>query len=476
MTTSFKLNFKISYPKSKMDSSILSSMTGEPFLERDILVANNQQNEQRLSIDNALVNARNLLKSQIGDNGDNLFTLMMRLISRILAERPDNAVDLFEEYCRLVKQGHFVQPDLKLQDVKGIEHERKVQFARIVQRKIQSVGHLHSAPIWSQIGFTLPPSMDYFVDRQMELIKQADGVKTVLFWGVIHTLSGSYYVIEAERDNFEAVQLELQLSREKTEIARDVIEGLLRATVSDDTIISDWCGADSMVMDMIDQILEFAIPPDTDEQLAAAVSGPLLEQIIDDAIDEAQEPEVELSVMGSLDVVSCSATLATSDLSLNELKFASAKALLEVKMNVFRYHVCRDPIGGDWTELPNGVTLEKVIDSRRVKRYFKGMLDATLVGGVMERDHLRATLARISMDRFDCLRSSDAADRRQRLISDRDVAVYYKATGFANGWREINGEQIPKSAGWRKSDTWPGSYAYGKEHFIYSGWGVEGGW
>ncbi|EAT42866.1 AAEL005630-PA [Aedes aegypti] len=458
-----------------MEGSFASSEIKNSYLEGDILQAKSQQDEKRLSIDNALINARNVLLSHVGENGDNLFSLLMRLISRILVEKPGNAVDLFEEYCRLVKQGHFVHPDLKLQDVKGAEHERKVEYARSVQRKVRSLEHLHSAPMWSQIGFTLPPSMDYFVDRQMELLRQVDGAKHVMFWGVVHTLSGSYYVIEMERDSFEAVQLELQLSQEKTEIARDVIEGLLRATVSDDTIISDWCGAESMVMEMIDQILEFAIPPDSDEQLATAVAVPVLDRIVEEAIDEAQEPEVELSMMGSLDVISCNATLASSDLSLNQLKFASAKALLEVKMNVFRYYVSSDPVEGQWTELPTGITLDKIINSCEIKRYFKGDLDAKLAGGFVERDHLRAVLARISMDRRACCRPSDESTQSQRLITERDVAIYYKATGFRRGWRQMNNEQIPKSAGWRKSDTWPGSYAYGKEFFIYSGWGIEGG-
>ncbi|KXJ68568.1 hypothetical protein RP20_CCG002697 [Aedes albopictus] len=461
-----------------MDGSLPSTeVTGEPCMERDILEAKSLRDERSLSIENALINARNILQAHIGENGDNLFTLLMRLISRILAEKPGNAVDLFEEYCRLVKQGHFIHPDLKLRDEKGVENERKVEFARSVQQKIRSMEHLHSAPMWSQIGFTLPPSMDYFVDRQMELLRATDGAKQVLFWGVVHTLCGSYYVIEVERDSFEAVQLELQLNQEKTEIARDVIEGLLRATVSDDTIISDWCGAESMVMEMIDQILEFAIPPDTDEQLATAVAVPLLDRIVEQAIDEAQEPEVELSVMGSLDVISCNATMASSDMSLNQLKFASAKALLEVKMNVFRYYVCCDPIEGAWNELPTGITLDKIVNSCSTKRYFKGNLESKLANGLVERDHLRAILTRISMDRYAAAQSSSADEppsnhQRSRLISERDVAVYYKATGFARDWHRMNNEQIPRSAGWRKSNTWPGSYAYGRDFFIYCGWGV----
>ncbi|XP_065092425.1 uncharacterized protein LOC135713263 [Ochlerotatus camptorhynchus] len=453
------------------------NLPASPVLERDILEANNRQEERRLSTENALANARNLLLSQIGDNGDNMFTLLMRLVSRILAEKPKNAVELFEEYCRLVKQGHFIHPDYKITNVKGAENELKVDFANVVLRKIKSQEGLRPplniaqlAPLWAQIGFALPPSMDYFIDRQMELLRRGENVKAVRFWGTVITLTGSYYVIELERDSFEAVQLELQLSQEKAEIARDVIEGLIRMTVSDDSIISDWCGAESMAMEMIEQILEAAIPPDTDEQLATAVAIPVIDRIIEEAIDEAQEPEVELSVMGSLDVVSCSATLASSDLSLNQLKFASAKALLEVKLNVFRYYVCSDPFDGDWSELP-GVNLDKIIASRGAKRFFKGNLESS-VGKVTERDHLRTVLTRISMDRFGTEQHDKSNPQRRQFISDRDVTVYYKATGFAREWQTACADV--KSARWLKSFTWPGSFVYGAEDSIYCGWGVEG--
>ncbi|XP_058811528.1 uncharacterized protein LOC131676480 [Topomyia yanbarensis] len=462
--------------------------TVNPFaLEGDILQAKHDSDQFHLSLENALINSRNLLQSQIGENGDNMFALLMRLVSRILSEKSEHAVNLFEEYCRLVKQGHYIHPDYKLRDVTGAERDRQVTFSKNLIRQVRSLEEcpdLSAAPtgeatiaqlslLWSQIGFALPPTMDYFIDRQLERMRCREQVKRVRFWGVIHNLSSDYYIIELERDDLEALRLEREMSREKVVLAGDIITGLLRFCISDDSIVSDWCGAESMVADMLDFILEDSIPPNTDEDLARAVAVPTMDVLIREAVDVAQEPEVELSVMGSLDVVSCSATMADrSELSLDGVKFAAAKMVLEVKLNALRYFVCRDPIGEDWVELP-GVNLDKIKASCNVRSYFKGDLATPIRGSVgrkfleREQDYLRAVLARITMDQVS--RRSESL-----LFSKRDVSVYYKETGFPSDWsvRELNGRQPLPRIDWYRSNIWPGSFAFDLDQ-IYHGWGLE---
>ncbi|XP_058448657.1 uncharacterized protein LOC131428626 [Malaya genurostris] len=460
-------------------------------LEGDILRAKSDSDQYRLSVDNALLNGRNFLQSQIGENGDNMFALLLRLVSRILSDRSEHGVALFEEYCRLVKQGHFIHPDYRIRDVKGLEHDRRLTYSKDLIRQVEllETSPDRSSPpgtgptiaqlslIWSQIGFTLPPTLDYFIDRKLESIRLGGNqVKRVRFWGVIHNLNSDYYIIELERDDLEALQLERELSREKVELASDIISGLLRSCVSDDSIVSDWCGAESMVADMLDFILEDAIPPNTDEDLAAIVAFPTMEAILQEAIDVAQEPEVELSVMGSLDVVSCNATVSgVSELSLDGLKFVAAKKLLEVKMNALRYFVCQDPIKEDWIELP-GISLDKIKASCDLRSYFKGDLAAPIGGSIgrkflsHEKDYLRAVVARISMDQVS--RASGSL-----LFSKRDVSVYYRETRLDRDWsvRNLNGRQpLPKIV-WHRSKRWPGSFSFESDH-IYHGWGQEESW
>ncbi|XP_053681635.1 uncharacterized protein LOC128732413 [Sabethes cyaneus] len=466
-------------------------------LEGDILRSHEEQIQLHLSVESAVENTRNRLEAQIGESGDNMFSLLMRLVKRLLlADKSADAVDRFEEYCRLVKEEQFLLPEHTLREVKpDADRYRRAAFSREIIRQLRlprqtdgnfvttvQPGIVQQAVFWSQIGYALPPSVDYFIERQMGCIRtdQSKPFRRVNFWGVVYTLGGSYYVIQLERDGLEACELEYQLSQEKCQIARDVLDGLLRACVSDDSIVSDWCGAESMAADLLEEILQAAIPPNTDEDLATAVAVPVMEAIIQEAVDAAQEPEVELSVMGSLDVVSCSATVeadGSSDLSLDEVKFATAKALLEVKLNVLRYFVCRDPFTGDkWTELP-GVDLEKIVASRQVRKYFRGDLEAPTGadGGRLlkqEKDYLRAVLARITMDqrvgRVGCSESGGG------LFTDRDVNVFYKATGFSHDWRGKEfpaGQPMPRTI-WRKSILWPGSFTYDSEQ-IYFGWGME---
>ncbi|XP_055550392.1 uncharacterized protein LOC129732941 [Wyeomyia smithii] len=463
-------------------------------LEGDILRSHEEQTRLHLGIESALRNTRNQLEAQIGENGDNMFSLLMRLVTRLLAEKSGrDAVERFEEFCRLVRQEYFVLPDCALREIKNPDQDQRVAFSREIIRQLRVPKQLNDgnsiklqpriaqlAVLWSEIGFALPPSVEYFIERQMEHIRleQTQPVRRINFWGVVQTLGGSsYYVIQLERDNLEACELEYQLSREKCQIAREVLGGILKACVSDDTILSDWCGAESMAADMLEEILEAAIPPNTDEDLATAVAAPMMEAIIEEAVDIAQEPEVELSVMGSLDVVSCSATISDgSDVSLNQLKFSSAKALLEVKLNVLRYFVCLDPFAGEkWTELP-GVNLEKITTSRRIKKYFKGDLEASIGSDGQrlvqrENDYLRTVLARITMDqRVSRMGGSENGE----LFTDQDVKVFYKATGFSHDWIAkgfTGGQPMPRIL-WQKSSVWPGSFTYDLEQ-IYFGWGME---
>ncbi|XP_055617203.1 uncharacterized protein LOC129762718 isoform X2 [Toxorhynchites rutilus septentrionalis] len=430
-------------------------------------------------------------KRRFGKNAK-WFTLLMHLISRIINEKSENAVNLFEEYCRLVKQDIYLHPDYKLRIVTGAEQIRHIDFARSFLNNIKTMDDCSAtiksssahptiaklALTWSHFGFALPPFVDYFVDHQLHQFRQEGKFKQVRFWGIIHTLDSNYYVIELERDNIEAVQLEYEMAKEQSHIAKDVIDDLIRAVVSEDSIVTDWCGAESMVADILEEILEYAIPADTDIDLAMSVTIPVLENVIEEAIDVAQEPEVELSVMGSLDVVSCNATVESSDLSLNQVKFASFKKLVEVKLNVFRYLVSLDPLGGDWVDLPE-TDLEKIIASSDVTSYFRGKLDSPVVEGkkkiVSEKDYLRAVLARISMDQF--ARPKNAEDRESEipsLISEKDVKVYYKATGFPCDWSEkkLNRRHPTSQFIFKKSNIWPGSFTFDAEH-IYFGWGVQ---
>uniref|UniRef100_A0A1Q3FTH8 Uncharacterized protein n=1 Tax=Culex tarsalis TaxID=7177 RepID=A0A1Q3FTH8_CULTA len=458
------------------DSTTAEQDPSAPFFERDIVDASEGHSLQRVSLESALSSARILLQSQIGDNGDNAYTLLMRLISRILSETSGDVVDFFEEYCRLVKRGHFVEADVEVRDVKGAEHGHRVEVAKRVLAYVKTLeggeklptvtvsSVLQQVPLWSQMGFALPPSTDYFIDRKLETLAAGENVRNVRFWGVIRGMTADYYVLEVERDNLEALKLELELDTEKYQIAKEVISGLIWGTISDESLVHDWCGAESMAMEMFERILETAIPPNTDEELARTVAVPVMDGLLEEAIEEAQEPEVELSVMGSLDVVSCNATVNSSELSLNQVKFVALKTLLEVKLNVVQYVVSPDLTRDSWVTLP-GVTLDKIKASRDLRSYFKGNPDP------QEQAYLRAVLTRITLDRFDG--SPPEESTSPRLLCNRDVAVFYKATGLPKGTWTVKEccDKLPRVV-WRRSSLWPGSFTYGAEH-VYFGWGQE---
>uniref|UniRef100_A0A182NYT6 Uncharacterized protein n=1 Tax=Anopheles dirus TaxID=7168 RepID=A0A182NYT6_9DIPT len=80
-------------------------MDCKDFVARDVFRSEKEllksiKEKEKYSIESNLASFKAVLRRQVGRNGDNLYDLLVRLISSLLENPPVNAVDHFEEYCR----------------------------------------------------------------------------------------------------------------------------------------------------------------------------------------------------------------------------------------------------------------------------------------------------------------------------------------------------------------------------------------
>ncbi|XP_076464224.1 LOW QUALITY PROTEIN: radial spoke head protein 6 homolog A-like [Babylonia areolata] len=285
--------------------------------------------------------AKSYLLTASTNTGQNLYDHLSLVISKVLDERPDNVVDIFEDVSKDIKKSKL-QPDVDtIQD--KIDKSTEVALA-LIQKKLfaRAEGDDDEAPAEDEEESPLPNLMElcfYFEQsgiglNREEMIRlwlalkkllESNPLETVRFWGKVLGTEQNYYVAEVEYREGEEEEVEEEEEEQPEEEAPEK-EG------DED---------------------------DEDEEAEETVPTP--------KPDFKPPPEVPKEDSGT-----------------------------GVNKKVF--FVCNEP-GKVWVKLPQ-VTPAQISGARKIKKFFTGRLDAPVVtfppfpGN--ESNYLRAQIARIS--------------------------------------------------------------------------------
>uniref|UniRef100_A0A8C4W531 Radial spoke head component 4A n=1 Tax=Gopherus evgoodei TaxID=1825980 RepID=A0A8C4W531_9SAUR len=284
----------------------------------------------------AIQNAKAYLMKSSTKSGLNLYDHLAQMLTKILDERPINAVDIIENISKDVKWAQFQKKMDTLRD----EHEMLPTFElaenyktlflkgtgeggdqdpeeEIVNSPLPNV--METAFYFEQAGVGLSMDENYHIFLALKQLVSMQPIQTCRFWGKILGLEMNYIVAEVEYREGE--------EEEETEEEEVIEEGGKEGSEEE---------------------------------------------------DEEKEDEPPKSTYKSPPVV--------------------PKEENRTGTNKFIYFVCNEP-GKPWVKLPP-VTPVQIVAARKIKKFFTGRLDAPIVSYPPfpgnEANYLRAQIARIS--------------------------------------------------------------------------------
>ncbi|KAL2711444.1 radial spoke head protein 6 A [Vespula squamosa] len=306
--------------------------------------------------------AKQFLLKHSPESGDNLYDHLSDLLSKILAERPKNAVDLFEEYSRKLKEERFKTQTNHLRDVyvPPMQYENAKKLIALFQsaepettqeedrmeedeegEKKKSIPNMMDLLFYfEQTGVGLPRGEMILLNLAIRKLASTVPIENVRFWGKILGNPKNYYVVEAELNEDE-----------------------LRRRL---------------------------------EQVTAAEE--IREENREERVQDAGREEEEIS---GEDKEEKGLQLVFPPLPISTWKMPAEvpPELIGTGVNAKVYFVCNRLGIDDWLELPP-VTPQQIVISREIVRYFTGNLKTPIhtfppFPGT-EENYLRAEIARIS--------------------------------------------------------------------------------
>nr|XP_006126946.1 radial spoke head protein 4 homolog A isoform X2 [Pelodiscus sinensis] len=287
----------------------------------------------------AIQNAKAYLMKSSTKSGLNLYDHLARMLTKILDERPINAVDIIENISKDVKWAQFQKKMDTLRD----EHEMLPTFELAEKYKalfLKGTGEggdqepeeeitdtplpnvMETAFYFEQAGVGLSMDENYHILLALKQLVSTQPIQTCRFWGKILGLETNYIVAEVEYREGE--------EEEETEEEEVIEEG----------------GKEGSEGEEEDEEKEDDEPPKSTYKPPLAV------------------PKEEN----------------------------------RTGTNKFIYFVCNEP-GKPWVKLPP-VTPAQIVAARKIKKFFTGRLDAPIVSYPPfpgnEANYLRAQIARIS--------------------------------------------------------------------------------
>uniref|UniRef100_A0A182M8U4 Uncharacterized protein n=1 Tax=Anopheles culicifacies TaxID=139723 RepID=A0A182M8U4_9DIPT len=481
-------------------------MECKDFVSRDVfrtekeLLESIKKNEN-YSLESNLSSFKTLLRRQVGRNGDNLYDLLVRLISNLLDNTPSNAVDHFEEYCRLAKID-FLSPDHLLLHPfdKPLENSSSAQKQAILaqqtikafsQYEKENVCHHTKLSLLVQrglnmMGLDLPRGYDYFISAQIDQMRHNNpNVKSCEFWGIVRSLGCDYYVLEMEMRDISVEYCEYRgVIGTHPEIVTNIIDSVLEKTLQQTKSLSilPQLTAESLenlaqwVMDEMLSQLQL-VDSEIEEQYCRRQIATLLTELIDRLSCISSEFSSEDS---SPATDHCAASRLSVHSTASMLRVRLERIQLEARLNKRKYLVSQNPRTKPWQELPD-ITLEQLEATEGLRIFLRGNLEAPVPHIVksfngLEKNLLRALVCRISSHR-DC--HIDASETNISLVRCLS-GMYCSMTGYnqellqerAERWweRKEQGMQY-----WL-SETWPGLCTFiNGEQFrcFYIGWALE---
>ncbi|CAL1675127.1 unnamed protein product [Lasius platythorax] len=335
------------------------------------------------SVEHDIRRAKKFLQKHSTESGDSLYDHLTELLAKLLAEQPRNAVDIFEEYSRKLKEERFKTKTDHLRDlyIPPVQYDDAKKLIKLFQsarqidegeqermedeeeddKKKKYPDMLDFLFYFEQTGVGLPRHEMVLLNLSIRKLASAVPLENIRFWGKILGKPKNYYVVEAE---FQADELarrseqekaEVQTQREKeeleTEAAAKFAEKEAEVVKTETEAVDETVGATEIPQEDTGtgKPLELVFPP-----LPVNPWRPL--------------PEVPAERIGS-------------------------------GLNKKVYFVCNAPGLDEWIELP-AITPQQIVIARQIVRYCTGNLETPIHSfppfpGV-EKNYLRAQIARIS--------------------------------------------------------------------------------
>ncbi|XP_050077511.1 uncharacterized protein LOC126564492 [Anopheles maculipalpis] len=461
--------------------------------------------KQKYSLENNLSNCKALLRRQVGRNGDNLYDLLTRLVSNLLDTTPPDAVDHFEEYCRLSKID-FLSPDRRF--LHSFEQHKKndctVQKQALLAKKTltalaavenENVCYHSKLRLFVQnglntMGLDLPRGYDYFISAQIaQTLRNNPNATSCEFWGIVRTMTSAYYVLEANlRDkSVEYCQYQGVIGKHP-EIITDIIDTVLEKTLHQTRSLSILPkltaeSLENLAQTMVNELLAKLqlVDKEIEEQYCRLDIASLLTVLIErlPCISSAGSSEESFSAMLT---DPCASSRSSVQSTASMLRIRLERIQLETRLNSRKYWVCENPRTKPWQELPD-TSLEQLEASEGLRIFLRGNLEASVPHIVkkfygVEKNLLRAIICKISSHRDCHIDGSETNISLVRCLS----GMYFFGTGYSQELLQERAERWceRKEQGMQywQSETWPGLCTFNDgEQFrcYYSGWGMERG-
>ncbi|NXJ81091.1 RSH4A protein, partial [Trogon melanurus] len=288
----------------------------------------------------AIQNAKAYLLKSSTTSGLNLYDHLANMLTKILDERPANAVDIIENISKDVKWAQFQKKMDTLRD----EHEILPTFEAAEKRKAlflkangegdeeleEEIGEtplpnvMETAFYFEQAGIGLSKDESYHIFLALKKLISVQPIQTCRFWGKILGLEMNYIIAEVQYREGEEEEEEIEEEEVTEEGEKEV------------------------------------------------------DEVKDEDEEDKKEDEPPKSTYKPLPII--------------------PKEENGTGANKYVYFVCNEP-GKPWVKLPP-VTPAQIVCARKIKKFFTGRLDAPVVSFPPfpgnEANYLRAQIARIS--------------------------------------------------------------------------------
>ncbi|KAG7202738.1 hypothetical protein KM043_009912 [Ampulex compressa] len=318
-------------------------------------------------VEHDLLRAKMFLQKHSPESGDSLYDHLSEVLAKILAERPENVVDIFEEYSRKVKEERFKSPADHFRDiyVPPVQYENARKLIKLYQteegereriedededdrgRKIPNL--LDLLFYFEQTNVGLPRAEMLLLNLAIRKLMSEAAIENVRFWGKILGQAKNYYVVEAELQE-EELHRRLEMEAEEEEKRREEADETEKTT-------------DPAEIEVVYKATEKTVPLETKVEEGLELTFPPM------PVNSWKPPQ----------------------------EIPSEKPGTGLNKKV--YFVCNAPGLDEWVELPP-VTPQQIVIARQIVRYCTGNLETPIhtfppFPGV-ERNYLRAQIARIS--------------------------------------------------------------------------------
>ncbi|KAF3424064.1 hypothetical protein E2986_07360 [Frieseomelitta varia] len=326
--------------------------------------------------------AKKFLQKHSPESGDSLYDHLTEVLAKILAERPKNAVDIFEEFSRRVKEERFKTKSHHFRDVyvpptQSEDAKKIIKLFQNVQSIYEGEGEKRETEDEEEEGDTrkkmpnmldllfyfeqtnvgLPRSQMVLLNLSIRKLIAESPIENVKFWGKVLGSPKNYYVVEAD---LKPEELNNRLERMAEEEERKRQEEQMR---TEEKAKVEREAAETVERDAAEETEEAAGATEKKDQEGLKLVFPPLP-----THSWVPPPEVPPERIGT---------------------GANAKV----------YFVCNEPGLDKWIELPP-VTPQQIVIARQIVRYCTGNLETPIhtfppFPGT-EKNYLRAQIARIS--------------------------------------------------------------------------------